>query len=73
MDKTEKEMFLSNEEADIDPEGEFANTRSITHLRALLKNYRAVTEAQESLINSSSVLSSKIPTPEEIVTVGSRF
>lgn len=45
MDKHENDLFLSNEEAEIDPEGEFANTRSISHLRALLKNYRAVTEA----------------------------
>lgn len=52
---------------------EFANIRSISHLKALLKNYRTLTESQEALLDANLKLSTKIPTPDEIVTPESRF
>jgi len=36
-------------------------------------NYRALTESQESLLQSNLVLASKVPSPDEIVTPASRF
>ena len=42
-------------------------------MKTLLQNYRALTESQETLLQSNLVLASKVPPPEEIVTPASRF
>ncbi len=56
-----------------DPNGEFANVRSVSHLKHLLKNYKEITEAQEEVIKGDLVLKSKQPFPDEIITPNSRF
>ena len=58
---------------DLDPKGEFANVRSVSHLKHLLKNYKGLVEAQEAVIEGDIVSRSKVPPPDEIITPNSRF
>ena len=74
VDKDMEEIF--NEESnndEFDDGNQFSNIRSINHLRHLLKNYKALAEAQEAVIQGDLVTRSKIPPPQEIITPHSRF
>lgn len=56
---------------DIDGQSQFSG--SISQLRHLLKNYRALTEAQEAVIQADLATRGSIHTHDEIVTPNSRF
>jgi flavodoxin len=74
VDKDVNTVF--NDAADqenFDPNNEFSNIRSISHLRHLLKNYKGIAEAQEAVIEGDIVSRSKVPPPDEIITPYSRF
>jgi hypothetical protein len=72
VDKDMKDVF-EEEGEDYGEGGEFANFRTVSQLRHLLKNYKALTEAQEAVIQGDLVNRSKVPPPDEIITPNSRF
>jgi len=73
VDKNISPNFNEEEQDELDPEGEFSNIRSVSHLKHLLKNYKSLVEAQEAVIDGDVVMRSKVPPPDEIITPNSRF
>lgn len=74
VDKDMEEIFNDESNNDeLDDDNEFANIRSINHLRHLLKNFKALAEAQEAVIQGDIITRSNIPPPQEIITPNSRF
>lgn len=72
VDKDMDDVFQEDaQEDDLDGQSQFST--SVSQLRHLLKNYRALTEAQEAVIQSDLAVRGSLPTPDEIVTPNTRF
>ena len=66
IDRETKQLSVFADEED-DVEGkEFSNLKSVAQLRNLVRNYKAVTECQEKLLEAQLVKSANIPPPDEI-------